>query len=923
MPSRRRRVEGRESTDHADTDHAASSRGPWPSSGLDLDGQVRLANLRRDMFRVSATPPQIDRFVLLGTLGAGGMGVVHAAHDPRLGRKLALKLVHPHSASPELEARLIREARAMARLSHPNVVQIHEVGVWDGRVYIAMELIVGQTLAAWLAARTRSWRDVLAVFCDAGRGLVAAHRVGVIHRDFKPDNVLVGDDGRARVTDFGLARGRDGDGLHDATWPTGDPLTALAGPAQTGALAGTPGYMAPEQFLGQPATAASDQFSFCVALYHALHGVRPFADDDRQALMRAVLAGDRREPRRLRIPRRIHRALVRGLAREPSARFPGMAALLAAIDPAPRWQLAVPLTASLAVAATFVGLTRDTTTPCADADELLRGAWDEDRRTALTATFAAAPLADAALLGASTVASLDRYTTAAASAYITSCQAHQRGESSLGLHDLRVACLKRRLHVVGAVVDALTRGDGDALQSGPRAVSDLAPLEACDDTPTLQGAPQMPDGARRILDTIDEARALELVGDLAWSGVQSDVAVTEARSLGHPPVLAEALYQRARLAVLARESAAAEALLAEALKLAVTARHDALVGDLWVWRILAGDARLDWLQQADAWLQRVAATPLQRAEYDLARSNFLATIDMPAAESASGASVATRARLLGDDHLKTAIARINHGNHLAVVGRIDEARAEHRKALAGISAQVGEHHPLAADAHYALAADLLEQDTPEALAEAEIHMLASHTIMAERGGDPPPIELADSHIALAEIARRRGDLARAEARAAEALAVHDRHPGHPNRGAALTLLGALQQDRGRLDEALATFTNARELLLAAHGEASEYVGLVDGDIASVLLARGDTLGAASRFEASIRALETALGPATPLLREPLHGLGAAMLAQDLACAARPSLERAEALLRAHPDPETQAAVDKSLQFARARCASAH
>ena len=149
-------------------------------------------------------PLRIGRFVLEGPIGAGGMGIVYAARDPHLDRRIALKVVKPDAAA-ELrdQARLLREAQAMARLSHPNVVQIHEVGVWEGRVFIAMELVAGRTLAAWLATSERGWRDVVATYVAAGRGLAA----GIVHRDFKPENVLVGDDGRVRVTDFGLARG--------------------------------------------------------------------------------------------------------------------------------------------------------------------------------------------------------------------------------------------------------------------------------------------------------------------------------------------------------------------------------------------------------------------------------------------------------------------------------------------------------------------------------------------------------------------------------------------------------------------------------------------------------------------------------------------------------------------------------------------
>ena len=207
----------------------------------------------------------IGRHVVLRKLGAGGMGVVYAAYDPELDRKVALKLLLPAASGVgggKRRDRLLREAQALARLADPHVVSVHEVGVVDGAVYLAMEYVPGVDLQRWLAARPRGWREIADVMGQAGAGLRAAHRVGVIHSDFKPSNVLVGDDGRVRVADFGLATRRGADADQE-----GPPRTLLDAPA---ALAGTPVYMAPELFHGAPTTAQSDQYAFCVALYEAL-----------------------------------------------------------------------------------------------------------------------------------------------------------------------------------------------------------------------------------------------------------------------------------------------------------------------------------------------------------------------------------------------------------------------------------------------------------------------------------------------------------------------------------------------------------------------------------------------------------------------------------------------------------------------------
>ena len=292
-----------------------------PGGGVDASGRL----LRR-----------VAQFVLLERLGAGGMGVVFAAFDEKLERKVAIKLVVTQGNDEKAQARLLREAQSQARLSHPNVVTVYEVGTLpDGQLFIAMELVKGPTLRSWHRDGTHRWEEILAMYVAAGQGLAAAHRNGIVHRDFKPDNILVGDDGRVRVADFGLAFAAEaptdpGDAVDESggrarastSSGSGPPLTAV------GAVAGTPGYMAPEQFAGLPVDARSDQFAFCAAFYEALYGERPFADF-------AFAAGAKGPPSLRRSapdpahPRWLWDLLLRGLELEPSSRFPSMDELLA------------------------------------------------------------------------------------------------------------------------------------------------------------------------------------------------------------------------------------------------------------------------------------------------------------------------------------------------------------------------------------------------------------------------------------------------------------------------------------------------------------------------------------------------------------------------------------------------------------------
>ncbi|WP_257461849.1 protein kinase domain-containing protein [Archangium lipolyticum] len=290
---------------------------------------------------------RLGRYVIEAQLGAGGMGVVYAARDPSLGRTVALKLLRPGAGTGEDEgrARLVREAQAMARLSHPNVLPLFELGLEEGRVFLAMERVEGPTLAGWLRERERPWREVLALFLQAGEGLAAAHRAGLVHRDFKPANVLVGADGRPRVTDFGLVRhGAGEDGGASGAEPGDSEESALT---RAGVVPGTPAYMSPEQLAGREVDARGDQFSFCVALHEALYGVRPFEARARdEARWRRVPV-----PRRPGLPGHVRAALDRGLALEPEARFPSMDELLAALarPPGSRWRPVVLVAAVLLV----------------------------------------------------------------------------------------------------------------------------------------------------------------------------------------------------------------------------------------------------------------------------------------------------------------------------------------------------------------------------------------------------------------------------------------------------------------------------------------------------------------------------------------------------------------------------------------------
>ena len=326
---------------------------------------------------------RVGRYLVLSRLGAGGMGVVFSAYDPQLDRKVALKVLRAGlgKTSDEARTRLRREAQAIAQLSHPNVVAVYDVGTIaesnngtnTGDIYIAMEFIEGDTLGAWLKRWPRSWREIVEVFAQAGRGLLAAHSVGLLHRDFKPDNVLVGGDNRVRVSDFGLARSfiepptkAELKSSGELRALSSDAMAALTALTATGTVLGTPRYMPPEQLVGPDIDARSDQFSFCVALYEALYGAHPLPGGTAVSM---IDNNDRAlpPPDSSKVPAAIASGVARGLERDRAKRFPSMQALLAELVRAPQrspvWMVAGVLAAVLVVGGATAAVVSHNTRP--------------------------------------------------------------------------------------------------------------------------------------------------------------------------------------------------------------------------------------------------------------------------------------------------------------------------------------------------------------------------------------------------------------------------------------------------------------------------------------------------------------------------------------------------------------------------------
>ncbi len=516
------------------------------------------------------------------------MGVVHEAYDPELNRRVAIKLLRPGRAGANAQQRLVREAQATAMLSHPNVVQIYDVGTVRDQVFLALELVRGQTVAQWLRERRRPWAQVLSHFVAAGRGLAAAHAAGIVHRDFKPSNILIDEQGRARVADFGVASLDTAHDSHATTGPNDHSLTASL--TSTGAVVGTPVYMAPEQHQGQRVDAAADQFSFCVALHEALYSERPFAGRTPVELAEHVAQGDYRAPAdRGGVPVFVANAVRRGLATDPKQRHPSMAALLETLQHDPRRHrrrriYGATLAGAVAVAGWAVA-TRPSPQMCQGGAVKIAEAWSALHRSETTAAFDHADDANLADTREVILARVDDYSQQWVEAHDGVCLAHRDGEFSTTSFDAAMACLDRRRGALETFVELVSSADPVVLAHATEAAASLHAVEICLDRELLAldlAPPPDAAAAKTVLelrDTIARAQVQHHAG--AIDAARAALATVElaAVELGYAPLSAELDLVMARLAMDRSDYAYAYDKLDRALDISVAAGADAIAAE--------------------------------------------------------------------------------------------------------------------------------------------------------------------------------------------------------------------------------------------------------------------------------------------------------------------------------------------------------
>ena len=623
----------------------------------------------------------VGRYVVDAPLGRGAMGIVVRAYDPELDRTVALKLlrVAPAGDAQAARARMLREAQAMARVSHPNIVRVHDVGTIGERVFVAMDLIEGVTLRQW-KSEPRRLAEILAVFTAAGQGLAAAHDVGLVHRDFKPDNVLIDARDGVFVTDFGLVR------IGAPTRRVAPrPVVAIDGAQDevtgVGTIVGTPAYMAPEQLEGGEVDERSDQFSFCVALYEAAYGARPFQGGSIDRLVSAVMRGELTPPpAAARVPSWLRALLLRGLAKHPGDRFDSMHALLHELRMRPRrrriaaWALGTTAAASLALALGSWSRER----PCQRLPEVAE-IGDRDRIAAAlgAASPAYARAAEDALAGVD--AWLQRWTSTREQL----CRAtFVKGERSHAGFELATTCLDDRRADLDALLAVI--GDGGAATASSAALA-LARLPEPSGCASVPAHPQPRSDRRAELSAVRSATLLRAAILPPPTAARTDDPELQLATLIHRATLSDERERWARAALALGESVALDDAVAQAWRALVAA--------------LADPRRTAELERAvrlaHAAVARAGDDPRAHAEIDRVHADALLAADRVGEALALHRRAATTVEhALGAAHVDVATALLALGRSLAAHDEPQQALAVELRALAIVEDRLGPDHPI-------------------------------------------------------------------------------------------------------------------------------------------------------------------------------------------------------------------------------------
>jgi len=912
------------------------------------------------------------RYIVLDELGRGGMAIVYRAYDPELDRLLALKLILHRDEEAQASERLLREAQALAQLSHPNVIAVYDVGTFGSSVFMAMELVEGPTLRSWLRQKPRPTDEIIDHFMAAGEGLAAAHRARIVHRDFKPSNVLLGTDGRIRVADFGLARSvpSDGGASSDSTprrTPQGlkrrdaeksDPVavdeepTALlgrgrvrgeppheGGPAspasaepdrsagqltEAGAILGTPEYMSPEQNQGGPVDELSDQYSFCVSLFEAFFGRRPLDGEDARAAARqsSVRAG---------VPRRVRAVLTRGLSTEREDRFPSMEALLGELRATrSRRRSWWPIAFAMAAAATALIVSYRSVRGrqemlCRGAAAKVAGIWNTDRRGAIHRTFLSSglPYAEHAFTTVSGV--LDGYTRDWAAAYTDACEATRlRGEQSEDMLDRRMTCLEQRRMELDATADVLSHADRTVVENATQTAKSLAPVSDCGDLGRLAARVMPPDEATRVQAErswreLGRAKALHEAGRYAEGEPLARSVVVQSEALRYLPLEADAKLAMAQFLDARGAYGDAEHMLRQALRAAQVGGVREVSAAAWIDLVRVVGVRLqrhadahEWARDAEAQLDALPGPSSMLGRLLSAESALL----YQEGKLDDAARTGERARAILERTLGSEVAPVAEvlktiGNAKADLGDDGGARLDYERARSIWEKALGPSHPAVAAAWNNLGNLWLESGSYDG---ALGHYREALRIWeASLGSDHPNVAIARTNIG--ETLRALGDREGAAAAFRLALSIRTRALGadHPLSAGNLANLGSVALDAGDFVEAERWFEQAGKSWEQRLGPRDFHLGTAWVGLGEALVGQKRFARALTVFERALAIDTEALGKDHPDLAEPLAGLGQAYLGLHQNERAREKLEQALSLVeRQSNDPAVLATVRLAL-----------
>lgn len=827
---------------------------------------VAYRELRARLFERQQAPPRLGRYSLQEHVGAGGMGTVFRAHDPELDRTVAIKLVKSSAVTESSAGELQAEARALARVEHPNVVPVHDLGRYDRGdlsdhaadvlsiptqgIFIVMRWIDGAPLKRWLAAASPSRSEILQLFEAAGSGLHHVHTCGLVHQDFKPGNVLVDSANAPHVLDFGIAQV---EAQRDPTAPKPKPEDFVRG---------TPRYMAPEQNRGEPADSRSDQYAFAICLVEALTGRAPIAADDPRQLGRKKAKNDF-DPRAMRaLPRWLAPVLRRAMDANPDARFDTMAALLGAITTRRRrrefaaWGMAAAVSTTAIVGVSAATAAREDA--CGDAAAVMDTTWTPERSASVRDGLAGQPLPSAAAAGAQAVAALDAFAASWSEARTEACQALLLPEAQTASEG-RLLCLDRMLHSFEASVDVLEHPDPSVVLEVGAVVHGLPEPQACENVGPRSVALLLPAAApkraaaQRVVAALERSNAQGLAGRLQQQLEDAQQAHDLSLSVGHDPLSAAAAARLARALWDVERPQDALPLARRAL-----ARAEA-----------AGDVEQALRIQVD--LVGMLGASLRR--YD----------------EALGLAIAVEARCQAVPDPRVFLAPLRHN-----VGRTRLAQGD---AVAGLSELeralqlrrgVGDDGPGFASNLNLLGAALSGLNRPrEAMQRYE---QALNWQREHKGEDHPDVATALNNLAIAHV--HLGDLEVAKTHYEDALGVFERSRGSLSKDAGMVLnnLGGLLHDRGELGPAETALRKALEAKRASVGDTHSDMGYSWVNLGRVLRRQGELEEADRAFRSAVENWGDAWGAQHPLLSEPL--LGQAEVALD-----RGDLSDAESLAR--------------------------